>query len=306
MLFRSQASIQNGAKFGNLASYFAVEAVKDDGWRDFATSTVRRAYADLGYKDARGEYHFNVTAASNKFGAAAATPIELVNQRYGSVFTTPQTSENKMAMLSFNGAYALTSSARLSGNMYYRKFKNKRVDGNVSDVADCDPALDPTLAGLLCFGELDNPLNYPPGITSLGVPIYGSIDRSSVDADGFGGSVQVVEKSKLFGLGNQLLVGASIDMGRLTSKSSSELGLIDPTTFVVGGLGIILTDAGVAGAGDNVDAGAGREGDDQAQRRLGGRRRGLGAGAQCRQASERKDGAQAKQIRHGRHLLLAC
>ena len=251
---RRQASIQNGAKFGNLASYFAVEALKDDGWRDFATSTVRRAYADLGYKDARGEYHFNVTAASNKFGAAAATPIELVNQRYGSVFTTPQTSENKMAMLSFNGAYALTSSARLSGNMYYRKFKNKRVDGNVSDVADCDPALDPTLAGLLCFGELDNPLNFPPGITSLGVPIYGSIDRSSVDADGFGGSVQVVEKSKLFGLGNQLLVGASIDMGRLTSKSSSELGLIDPTTFVVGGLGIILTDAGVAGAGDNVDS----------------------------------------------------
>ena len=29
---RRQASIQNGAKFGNLASYFAVEAVKDDGW----------------------------------------------------------------------------------------------------------------------------------------------------------------------------------------------------------------------------------------------------------------------------------
>ena len=251
---RRQVSVQNGAKFGNLASYFAVEAIKDDGWRDQATSTVRRAYGDLGYKDERSEYHFNVTGASNKFGAAAATPIELVNQRYGSIYTSPQTSENQMVMLSFNGAYALTNSTKLSGNMYYRKFKNKRVDGNVSDVADCDPALDPALAGLLCFGELDNPLNYPAGIPSLGVPIYGSIDRSSVDADSFGGSVQVVEKSKLFGHGNQLLVGASIDMGRLTSKSSSELGLIDPTTFVVSGLGVTLTDAGVAGAGDNVDS----------------------------------------------------
>jgi iron complex outermembrane recepter protein len=251
---RRQASIQSGAKSGNLASYFAVEAVKDDGWRDQATSTVRRAYGDLGYRDERGEYHFNVTGASNKFGAAAATPIELVNQRYGSVFTTPQTSENQMVMLSFNGAYALTKTTKLSGNIYHRKFKNKRVDGNVSDVADCDPALDPALAGLLCFGEPDNPLNFPPGIPSLGLPIYGSIDRSSVDADGFGGSVQVVEKSKLFGLGNQLLVGASIDMGRLTTKSSSELGVIDPTTFVVSGLGITLTDAGVAGAGDNVDS----------------------------------------------------
>lgn len=251
---RRQVSVQNGAKSGNLASYFAIEAINDDGWRDYATSQVRRAYADLGYKDERAEFHFNVTAASNKFGAAAASPIELVNQRYGSVFTTPQTAENKMAMLSFNGGYALTHTTKLSGNVYYRKFKQKRVDGNVSDVVDCDPAADPALAGLLCFDEVDNPLNYPPGITSLGVPIYGSIDRSSVDTDGYGGSLQVVEKSKLFGHGNQLLIGASADFGRLTSRSSSELGLIDPTTFVVTGLGITLSDAGVAGGGDNVDS----------------------------------------------------
>lgn len=250
---RRQGSFQHGARVGNLAAYVAVEAIKDDGWRDFATSSVRRAYADLGYKDSRQEYHLNFTGGSNRFGAAAATPIELVNQRYGSVFTTPQTSDNKLAMLSFNGAYALTNTTKVAGNAYYRKFKQRRVDGNVADVIDCDPG-DPALAGLLCFDELDNPLNFPPGINKFGVPVYGSIDRSSVDTDGYGASAQVVEKSKLLGLGNQLLVGVSADFGRLTSKSSSELGLIDPSSFIVGGLGIILSDAGIAGAGDNVDS----------------------------------------------------
>ncbi len=251
---RRQASIQHGSRTGNIAVYVAAEAIKDDGWRDRSDSTVRRGYADFGYKDARQEYHFNVTGASNRFGATAATPIELITQRYANVYTSPQTAENKVALLSFNGAYALTSTTKLSGNVYYRKFKQKRVDGNVSDVQDCDPG-DPALAGLLCFDEDDNPLNLGTGgIASLGLAKYGSIDRSAVDADGYGGSVQAVEKSKLFGLGNQLLIGASADFGRLRSTSSSELGIIDPSTFVVTGLGIILSDAGVAGAGDTIDS----------------------------------------------------
>jgi outer membrane receptor protein involved in Fe transport len=251
---RRQVTFQHGAKYGNVATYVAVEGIKDDGWRDRSDSLVKRGYADLGYKDERQEYHLNVTGATNRLGATAATPIELLNQRYSSIYTTPQVVENKLAMLSFNGAYALTSSTKLSGNLYYRKLKSKKIDGNVSDVVDCDPR-DRALAGLLCFDEIDNPLNTATGgIASLGLAKYGSIDRSSEDADGLGGSAQIVEKSKLFGLGNQLLVGASIDTGRLTSKSSSELGVIDPNSLVVGGLGVILTDAGVAGVGDNIDS----------------------------------------------------
>lgn len=238
---RRQGSFQHGAQYGNVATYVAIEGVKDDGWRDFAESTVRRAYADLGFKTAATEAHLNFTGSSNLFGAAAATPLDLVNQRYGSVFTTPQTVQNQMAMLSLNAAHMMTNTLKVSGNVYYRKFKQKRVDGNVSDILDCGAgASDPTG---LCFEEDDAFLAGTSGLNGLsgGLP-YGSIDRTSVDADGIGGQVQAVEKSKLFGMGNQLLVGMSIDTGRLTSRAASELGLIDPNTFIVNGQGITLTD----------------------------------------------------------------
>ncbi|MEQ1696778.1 MAG: TonB-dependent receptor [Hyphomicrobiaceae bacterium] len=239
---RRQGSLQHGAQYGNFATYVAIEGVKDDGWRDHSDSTVRRAYADLGFKNSQTEMHLNFTGSSNFFGAAAATPLDLVNQRYGSVFTTPQTIKNKMGMLSFNASQMVSNTLKVSGNVYYRKFKQKRVDGNVSDVVDCDiTANDPSG---LCFDEFDNDLIGTGGLGGTsGNPggIWGSLDRTAVDADGIGGQVQAVEKSKVLGLGNQLLVGASVDTGRLTSTAASELGKIDPNTFIVNGQGIILT-----------------------------------------------------------------
>jgi iron complex outermembrane recepter protein len=249
---RRQASVQHGANFGQFGTYVAVEGVKDDGWRDRSDSLVRRAYADLAYKNTATELHLNFTGASNKLGATAATPIDLITQRYGSIYTSPQTVENKLAMLSFSGAQALSTNIKIASTLYLRKFKQSRVDGNISDVQDCDgTSTDPTA---LCFGEPDNPLNGTTGLNGLsgGLP-YGSIDRTGVDTTGIGGSLQAVDKSKLLGLGNQLLVGGSVDTGKLTSRAASELGLVGPD-LVVQGQGIILSDAGFAGGGDTIDA----------------------------------------------------
>lgn len=245
---RRQVSAQTGGNIGNIAAYAAFENIKDDGWRDRSDSSVRRFYGDVAYKDARQEYHLNVTAGKSTLGATAATPIELVNERYGSIFTSPQTLENQLAMLAFNGQYALTRTTKLSGNAYVRKYKQRRVDGNITEVEECAPPL----AGFLCFEENDNPLNGGT-IPFDNTAFYGSIDRTGIDADSGGGSVQVTETAKLFGLGNQLIVGASLDYGRVKSRGSSELGTIGQD-LVVTGNGIILSDEGVAGGGDETDA----------------------------------------------------
>ena len=42
---------------------------------------------------------------------------------------------------------------------------------------------------------------------------YGTIDRTSQDAKSYGGAVQAVDKTRLFGMGNQFLIGASYDHG---------------------------------------------------------------------------------------------
>ena len=68
----------------------------------------------------------------------------------------------------------------------------------------------------------------------------GSLDRTTQTANSFGLAGQGVDKSKLFGLGNQFLLGASLDYGHVAYTAGSELGVFGPQ-FVVNGLDILLT-----------------------------------------------------------------
>jgi iron complex outermembrane recepter protein len=64
---------------------------------------------------------------------------------------------------------------------------------------------------------------------------YGVIDMVKQDNESFGGSVQAVDRSKLFGLWNQFLIGGSWDHGEVAYNTQSQLGVFGPQ-FVVHGL----------------------------------------------------------------------
>ncbi|MEI9899395.1 MAG: TonB-dependent receptor [Hyphomicrobium sp.] len=70
--------------------------------------------------------------------------------------------------------------------------------------------------------------------------VLGSIDKTGQDANCYGVALQAADKSKLFGLGNQFVVGASYDRGRVQYQASSELGFFLPK-YVVQGTGQTLT-----------------------------------------------------------------
>ena len=73
------------------------------------------------------------------------------------------------------------------------------------------------MCGLLCYGDGVTPL-----LDSAGNPvadIYGSnlgqIDRTWTTANSFGGTLQATDTSKLADHGNHVVVGASLDHGRV-------------------------------------------------------------------------------------------
>lgn len=228
---RIQGSLAAGARSGSYAAFLAVEDIHDDGWRDFSPADIRRIYADLGFKNREAEFHVNFTGADNFVGAVTAAPVELLDLDYSRTYTSPQTTDNDLAMVSVNGSVKATETTTVSGVAYYRHFKQKHVDANILEVDECGPG-----GSQLCL-EGD-----PTAVLeSGGVPIdsgvldgseAASIDRTSQDADSFGGSIQAVDKSKLFGLGNQFLIGTSYDHGRVIYTASSELGTVGPK-FVV-------------------------------------------------------------------------
>ena len=145
---RIQSSAQAGKQIGNYSVYGALEGVRDNGYRNFSESAIRRFYGDVGYRTDSSEFHLNVGVARNNFGAVAAAPVELLQKYWGATYTSPQTTDNRVAYANLTGKVEVTPTWTLDGSVRVRAFSQKTVDGNPSETAPC--AADATL---LCFNE---------------------------------------------------------------------------------------------------------------------------------------------------------
>ena len=95
---RIQSSAQCGKQIDNWSVYGALEGVRDNGYRNFSESAIRRFYGDVGYRTDSSEFHLNVGVAKNNFGASAAVPVELLQKYWGATYTTPQTTDNRVGL----------------------------------------------------------------------------------------------------------------------------------------------------------------------------------------------------------------
>lgn len=229
-----------GARSGNWGAFASGQIINDDGFRDFSPAEIRRYYGDIGVKGDGSEFHINVTHANNFVGVTAAAPEQLLDLDWANTFTSPQTTDNEMTMVSANGSVKATDTLTFSGVAYHRWFKQRHADGNIAEAVECrDDEDDPNTAnGKLCWEEPDDVVEDQNGdeilLADLGKDPdeLGSIDRTRQDARSWGFAGQAVEKSPLFGLPNQFLVGASYDHGNVKYGASSELGYFLPK-FVV-------------------------------------------------------------------------
>ncbi|MBV8839408.1 MAG: TonB-dependent receptor [Alphaproteobacteria bacterium] len=234
---RRAVTVQAGKQVDNVAGYVAADALNDDGWRDHSQSRLRRLFADFGVRNAETEFHVNYTAASNSFGAAASTPIQLLNQRWTAIYTNPQTYQNQLNFVNATLSHDINDRLNFKGNVYYRGFRQAHVDGNASEVVPCaDPSS-------LCLGADNVPLFSVGGIpvpaSVLNGLTPGSIDRTGTTADAFGGSAQLTSTNQIFGHDNHLVVGTSVDHGRVNFRATSELGTIGSDLFITG-TGVIV------------------------------------------------------------------
>jgi outer membrane receptor protein involved in Fe transport len=239
---RVQSSAQWGKQVDNFAVYGALEGLHDDGFRNFSASNVRRFYGDVGAKNDQAEFHLNMGAADNDFGATATVPVELLQQYWGATYTTPQTSENRVGYVNLTGKVEVAPTWTVEGIAHVRVFDQKVVDGNPTGTQPC--AADATL---LCFGDGSTPANGLNG-NQLANPfdpsaVLGEIDRTTTHSTTTGLSLQATNTDKLFGHNNHLVVGASFDYSVTNFSASAELGTIG-SNYVVSGSGIFLGQSG--------------------------------------------------------------
>src|SRR5437588_3155516 len=240
---RIQSSAQWGKQVdGNFAVYGALEGLHDNGFRNFSASDIRRFYGDVGYKNENSEFHVNMGAADNKFGATATTPVELLQQYWGATYTSPQTTTNRVGYVNLTGKVEATPAWTIEGSAHVRAFEQKTVDANPTGSQPC--AADPTL---LCFGSDIVPANGLNGL-QLANPfdpgaVLGQIDRTTTRSTTTGVSLQATNSDQLLGHNNKFVLGMSFDSSVTGFSASAELGTIGPN-FVASGSGIFLGRSG--------------------------------------------------------------
>ena len=242
---RAVASVQAGGQNGNLSGYITADAINDAGWRNNSPSSLRRVYADLGARGDQTEFHVTFTGADNNFGAAAATPVQMLSQDWASIYTIPQTTQNQLAFLTASATWKPSDTWTYQAIGYFRSFQQSHVDGNGTD-AQNSGCPDPTV---LCFPNLDGTVSNltttrgqtVPATGALGTSVLGEIDRTWTNTNSFGGTVQAATSERLFGHNNNFTIGLSVDRGLVQFSTTSELGTVNANQFpTVQGFGLFI------------------------------------------------------------------
>ena len=239
---RAQSSLQWGKQINEWAVYGAFEAIHDDGYRLFSQSNILRFYGDIGHRNMDSEIHLNIGAASNTFGAAGTTPVELLQTNLAADYTTPQTNFNQAGYLNLTGRFDVSPTWTIDAIAHYRAFSQQTQDGNPSanDVAAC-----PGNPGLLCNGDgsptngsnnqqLTNPFSASQ--------IIGENDRTTTSTNTFGATLQATDTDKIFGMENRFTVGTSFDRSVTHFGSSAELGYVNDAYQIIGSGQFLGTD----------------------------------------------------------------
>ena len=265
---RIGTSVQAGGQVGNLSGYITADAIDDAGWRQDSPSSLRRVYADFGARgDNNTEFHVTFTGADNNFGAAAATPVQMLTQNWSSIYTIPQTTNNQLAFLTASGTWKPSDTWTFQAVSYFRHFSQAHVDGNGTNADNTPGCLTGSPSDPICF---DNPNGTTsplltttghnvPNSGALGFPnVLGEIDRTWTTTNSFGGSLQAASSEQVFGHNNNFTVGLSIDRGLVQFATTSELGTVNANQFpFVQGSGLFIDQPSSAGIGGVAPVGLG-------------------------------------------------
>ena len=194
-------------------------------------------YADFGARGDQTEFHVTFTGADNNFGAAAATPVEMLNQSWSSIYTGPADDPQSARIPDRQrhleaDRYADRSRAMPiiagSGKVPHRRQRHRRAEFGLSRSDSC------------AFRSRRRPVQ-PDTDQRATVPAAGTLRRTSVlgrdrpqldiAPTATAARCRRHHQTQLFDHDNHFVAGVSIDHGLVQFTRSSELGTSTPTSI---------------------------------------------------------------------------
>ena len=122
-----------GSKPSGFNWYVAGNLFKEDGWRDDSPSDVRQVFGKVGWQRSTSEFFVSVGHANNSLNGNALQEVGFLDREYGSVYTKPDTTENRSTFLNVTGRRSLNARISVSGNVYYRDIHTDTFNGDINE-----------------------------------------------------------------------------------------------------------------------------------------------------------------------------
>jgi len=199
-----------GGKLDNGANYFfSGNVFSEDGWRDYSNSNVRQYFGKLGWKGEKTDFNVSYTAADNNLNGNGYTPLSLLQQNYNSVYTQPDTTQDKLSLINAQYNHWFSDNLAFNSVAYYRYNRINTYNADLNG----------------CFGDTANP-DCTGQDTQQGV-----INRTKTHETGYGATGQMNWKTDA----NLLIGGVAYDRANTDFSQGSQLFSDFSATRGVGG-----------------------------------------------------------------------
>ncbi|AXF17294.1 TonB-dependent receptor [Paraburkholderia caledonica] len=195
---RKTAQIEQGGTIGhNLDYYVTGNVANDNGWAEQNASRVRQIFGKLRYTDADTTLSLSAGGADNDLHGTQTIPRSFLGNPK-QPYTYPDQNLNTAGYLTLSGEHYFSDNVELSGNAYYRHFRNSNLSSNTN----------PNFGSIGDDGDVDT--------------TQATNEKSVVSTESYGASLQLTLLGKLGSMENQFVAGVSADIANSRYTESSQ------------------------------------------------------------------------------------
>ncbi|WP_230346799.1 TonB-dependent receptor domain-containing protein [Methylobacillus methanolivorans] len=128
---RRQLQAEGGWNNGTIAGFAAANIFLEDGWRDNSPSRVNQVFAKGSYRGDKLDLNLSTLVAWNDLTGNGMMPNEMYKQDRNGVFTSPDTTDNRLLQFQLSGSYFVNDNLSITGQVYRRNSKRKQRGADV-------------------------------------------------------------------------------------------------------------------------------------------------------------------------------
>ena len=127
---RKQLQAEGGWNNGTVAAYGAANIFMEDGWRDNSPSKVNQVFGKGSYRGDKLDLNLSGLVVWNDLVGNGMIPSEMYKQDRNSVFTSPDTTDNRLWQAQLSGSYFVNENFTVTGQIYRRNSKRHQISSD--------------------------------------------------------------------------------------------------------------------------------------------------------------------------------